>query len=91
MQDWSDDEDCEGCEGKDPPREQLYTHTSTLPSLPGDPLPAKPPPLGLKTLEQLHRAKSWLSAKTHLQYWGPKQPQELPASNHPMANIAKRW
>lgn len=89
LSDWSDDDDCEGCAGKDPPGEQLYTHSSTPPSLPEDPLTAKPPLPGLKTLEQLHRAKSWLSAKTHLQYWGPKQPQELPASDHPMANIAK--
>ncbi|XP_045119977.1 gamma-tubulin complex component 5-like [Portunus trituberculatus] len=89
LSDWSDDEDHEDCGGKDLPGHQLYTHSSTLPSLPETLFTAKPPLPGLKTLEQLHHAKSWLSDKIHLQYWGPKQPQELPASNHPKANIAK--
>lgn len=92
LQDWSDDDDDrEDCEAKGLPGDHLYTHNSSLPSLPVAPFTAKPPLPPLKTLEQLHQAKAWLSEEIHLQYWGPKQPQELPSSNHPKANIAKLW
>lgn len=89
LSDWSGDEDSDGTEDKECPRERLPTHTPALSSHPEHLPSTKPPPSSLKSLEQLHKAKSWLSAKTHLQYWGPKQPSQLPSSDHPLANVAK--
>lgn len=99
-QDWSGDDDeggSEGSEGTESPARQPSSEpfASATPAEAPSPLPGlvltTPPTATLRTLEQLHRAKSWLSAKTRLQYWGPKKPHELPASKHPAANVAKVW
>lgn len=98
LSDWSGDDDENGSEGSEEtesPDRQPCTEPFALPTPAEAPSPipglvlTKPPTSRLRTLEQLHRAKSWLSAKTHLQYWGPKKPHELPASKHPLANVAK--
>ncbi|KAK3856096.1 hypothetical protein Pcinc_037542 [Petrolisthes cinctipes] len=44
-----------------------------------------------EAMEQLHRAKSWLSANTHRQYWDSKYPSQPAVSDHPAANLAKLW
>ncbi|XP_071532789.1 gamma-tubulin complex component 5 [Panulirus ornatus] len=90
LSDWSSDGESSDHEDIDKSNVHVNSVKKKLPDYTeAQPLIKQPPSREL--LEHLHRAKSWLSAKTHVQYWGPKCPQELPHSDHPAATVAKKW
>ncbi|XP_042217132.1 gamma-tubulin complex component 5-like isoform X2 [Homarus americanus] len=90
LSDWSSDGECSDDEDTKAFQQQAHTaknlHSSNLRTE-----PSLKQPTTRELLEQVHRAKSWLSAKTHIQYWGSKRPHQLPLSDHPSANVAKLW
>ncbi|XP_069937273.1 gamma-tubulin complex component 5 isoform X3 [Cherax quadricarinatus] len=90
LSDWSVDSDCSDNEGNDATQLQACL-VKNLPPYNVEIVCSSKQPTTRELLEQVHRAKSWLSAKTHLQYWGPKRPQQLPLSDHPVANVLKLW
>nr|XP_045606882.1 gamma-tubulin complex component 5-like [Procambarus clarkii] len=90
LSDWSSDSECSDDEGSGAAQLRTCLVNTLPPNYTAELLPSKQ----LTTrelLEQIHRAKSWVSAKIHLQYWGPQRSQQPPLSDHPAANVAKLW
>lgn len=96
LSDWSDTDDND--EAKEEDYSEIKKNTDSNKNLCDyveEEVCVRPKPLVIgqefKLVEQSHRAKSWLSSNTHMQYWRGAGFQQEALSSHLAANVASIW